>query len=61
MSTPQNLLTIRETAAELRVSVASIERMLCRGDLPRVNVGHATRILRRNIDAYSEAHREGAA
>ena len=61
MSIPQNLLTIRETAAELRVSVASIERMLRRGDLPRIKIGHATRILRRDIDAYIEAHRESAA
>jgi hypothetical protein len=35
--------------------------MLRRGDLPRIKIGHATRILRRDIDAYIEAHREGAA
>ena len=61
MPTHQILLTIRETAAELRVSVATIERMLKRGDLPRVKIGYATRILRRDIDAYIESHREGAA
>ena len=61
MPTHQILLTIRETAAELRVSVATIERMLKRGDLARVKIGYATRILRRDIDAYIESHREGAA
>jgi excisionase family DNA binding protein len=61
MSTSPVLLTIRETAAELRVSVATVERMLRRRDLGRVKVGHATRILRRDIDAYIESHREGAA
>lgn len=66
MPTSLILLTIRETAAELRVSVATIERMLRRGDLPRVKVGYSTRILRRDIEAYvethrNEAHREGAA
>ena len=66
MPTPPILLTIRETAAELRVSVATIERMLKRGDLPRVKIGYATRILRRDVEAYIESHRietarEGAA
>ncbi|MCU1635778.1 MAG: hypothetical protein JWQ68_1017 [Cryobacterium sp.] len=66
MPTLQILLTIRETAAQLRVSVATIERMLKRGDLPRVKIGYATRVLRRYVEAYInahriEAHREGAA
>ena len=61
MSSSLNLLTIRETAAELRVSVATIERMLKRREIPRVKVGYATRILRRDIDAYIESRREGAA
>ncbi|WP_297623289.1 helix-turn-helix domain-containing protein [Nocardioides sp.] len=61
MSVSLNLLTIRETAAELRVSVATIERVRKRGDLPRVKVGYATRILRRDIENYIEAHRDGAA
>ena len=56
MPTPPILLTIRETAAELRVSVATIERMLKRGDLPRVKIGYATRILRRDVEAYIESH-----
>ena len=40
--------------------------MLKRGDLPRVKIGYATRILRRDVEAYIESHyidtlNEGAA
>ena len=58
MSTPQAVLNIRETSAGLRVSV---ERMLRRCDLIRIEIGHATRILRPDIEAYIDAHRQGAA
>ena len=66
MTTSPILLTIRETAAILRVSTSTIERMLRCGDLPRVKMNYATRILRRDVDAYIESHRidtrgEGAA
>ena len=30
--------------------------MLKRGDLPRVKIGYATRILRRDVEAYIESH-----
>ena len=60
------LLTIRETAAILRLSNSTIERMLRRGDLPHVKMNYATRILRRDVEAYIESRRverpgEGAA
>ena len=60
------LLTIRETAAVLRVSMSTIDRMLRRGELPHVKMNYATRILRRDVDAYIESRRverrgEGAA
>lgn len=66
MTTPQILLTIRETAAILRLSNSTIERMLRRGDLPYVKMNYATRILRRDVEAYIESRRvegpgEGAA
>ena len=51
------LLTIRETAAILRVSMSTIDRMLRRGELPHVKMNHATRILRRDVDAYIESRR----
>ena len=57
MITPPILLTIRETAATLRVSVATIERMLRRGDLPYVKMNRATRILRDDVEAYIAACR----
>ena len=57
MPTPTILLTIRETAATLRVSVATIERMLRRGDLPHVKMNRATRILRSDVEAYIAACR----
>lgn len=55
------LLTVRETAAELRVSVATLHRMLTRGDLTRVKVGYATRIARSDLESYVDAQRAGAA
>jgi excisionase family DNA binding protein len=51
------LLTIRETAAILRVSMSTIDRMLRRGELPHVKMNYATRILRRDVDAYIESRR----
>lgn len=57
MRTPPILLTKRETAALLRLSVSTIERMLRRGDLPHVKMNYATRILRRDVDDYIESHR----
>lgn len=60
MNTKSVLLTIRETASELRVS-ATVERLLRRGDLPRLKVGYATRIARCDVEAYVNALREDAA
>ena len=57
MPTHQILLTIRETAATLRLSVSTIERMLRAGDLPGVKMNYATRILCEDVDAYIAAHR----
>ena len=51
------LLTIRETAAILRVSMSTIDRMLRRGELPHVKMNYATRILRRDVVAYIESRR----
>ncbi len=57
MTTPPILLTIRETAALLRVSTSTIEGMLRCGDLPRVKMNYAPRILREDVDSYIAAHR----
>ena len=57
MRTPPILLTKRETAALLRLSVFTIERMLRCGDLPHVKMNYATRILRSDVDTYIESHR----
>ena len=66
MRTPPILLTKRETAALLRLSMSTIDRMLRRGELPHVKMNYATRILRRDVDAYIKSRRverrgEGAA
>ena len=46
--------------------MSTIDRMLRRGELPHVKMNYATRILRRDVDAYIESRRverrgEGAA
>ena len=57
MTTKPILLTIRETAALLNVSTTTVARMLQRGDLPRIKMNKATRILRSDLDDYIAAHR----
>lgn len=51
------LLTIRETAEHLRVSRATVERMLADGRLPKIKVGASTRIARSDVTAYVESCR----
>ncbi len=51
------LLRPGEVGVELRLSRATIYRMIAKGELERVNVGEgqAIRVTRRSVDAYIQA------
>ena len=46
------VLTIRETAGELRLSEATVAERLARGDIPSVKIGKARRVRRADLEAY---------
>jgi excisionase family DNA binding protein len=54
------LLTVREVADLLKVSVSTVERMTRRGEgPPSVKFGRSRRWLRRDVERWLERHREG--
>lgn len=52
-------VTVREVAAELRVSRMTIYRFVEDGTLKSVRVGRSIRISRAAVDAYLEEHAHG--
>jgi excisionase family DNA binding protein len=56
MITPSVLVTVPEAAALLRLSRATIYRMLARGDLPSVKQGAARRIPRAALEHWVAQH-----
>ena len=56
---PMTLMTLDETAAELRLGPTKLWQLTARGDLPVVRFGRRVLVTRRDLDAYIEAHREG--
>ncbi|MDP8961514.1 MAG: helix-turn-helix domain-containing protein [Actinomycetota bacterium] len=46
------LLTRHEAAQGLRVSLATLERLIARGDLPSVKVGRRRFVRSTDLDAY---------
>jgi excisionase family DNA binding protein len=54
------LLTVRQVADLLQVSVSTIERMTRRGEgPPSVKFGRSRRWLRRDVERWLQDHREG--
>jgi hypothetical protein len=55
-STPSQLkfLTRKETARELRVSLATLDRIIGRGQLKAKKHGHSTFVMTSEIDRYIE-------
>jgi excisionase family DNA binding protein len=54
------LLTVRQVAELLQVSVSTVERMTRRGEgPPSVKFGRSRRWLRRDVERWLEEHREG--
>lgn len=52
------LLTVAETAATLRISIRTLQRMMANGDIAFVRSGRkAVFFQRRDIDAYLDASR----
>ncbi|MDF2968352.1 MAG: Helix-turn-helix domain [Nocardioidaceae bacterium] len=49
--------TIKETAALLRISTRTVERLVGAGALESYRVGRAVRIWARSVLAYQEGHR----
>lgn len=54
------LLTIPETAKDLRVGRSTVYRLIKEGALPTVRVGNVTRIERTALAAFIEANRSAA-
>jgi excisionase family DNA binding protein len=55
----QALLKVGEVADELRVSRALAYRLIRSGKLPGVQIGHAVRVLRSDLDEYVRRCRKG--
>ncbi len=54
------LLTVRQVAKLLQVSVSTVERMTRRGEgPPSVKFGRSRRWLRRDVEQWLQEHREG--
>ncbi len=51
--TPDLVFTIGQTAKKLHVSPMTVRRLLDRGELQRVRVGRAVRILASSIEAFA--------
>jgi excisionase family DNA binding protein len=54
-SMAQQLLTVAEVAAQLRVSTMTIYRLIRSGELPAVRVGRNYRVRAGDLEAYLEA------
>ncbi len=55
------LLTLRETAAELRLSERSIANLIADGRLPSIKIGRSRRIRRVDLDRLIADGAEGGA
>jgi excisionase family DNA binding protein len=54
-----NLLTVREAAARLHVSTATVYALAERGELPHVRISNAIRVLPADLAAYLARQRKG--
>ena len=45
------LLTVREAAALLKLSEPTLGRLIARGELPHIGIGHSTRIAASDLEA----------
>lgn len=59
MQSATNLYTIRETAQILKISVASVYRLMSKGDLQWHDVGKLRRVSQKQIDDYLERNQNG--
>jgi excisionase family DNA binding protein len=56
-SVPRALLGLNDAGRYLSVSRRHVERLLARGELPRVKLGRAVRIAIDDLDRYIETRR----
>lgn len=47
-----NVLTVREVAARLKVTTATVYALLERGDLPHFRIGAVMRVRRADLEAF---------
>ncbi|MBI4833274.1 MAG: helix-turn-helix domain-containing protein [Planctomycetes bacterium] len=52
------LLTVKETAEALQVSVFTVRRLIKKGDLPAARVAHQFRVRREDLEKYIARHLE---
>lgn len=52
------LLTLRQVAGRLQVSMSTIHRRIKAGELPTVRIGRSLRVRPEDLDAYIERHVE---
>jgi len=51
---PVVAMTIGDTARRLAVSPTTVRRLLERGELTRIDLGRAVRVLSRSVDEFAE-------
>jgi excisionase family DNA binding protein len=56
---PMTMLTMRETAAYLRLGSTKTWQLAASGELPVVRLGRRVLVTRDDLDDYIRAHREG--
>jgi excisionase family DNA binding protein len=49
---PEELLTVREVAARLRLSTATVYKLCTRGDLPHVRILNSIRVTPSGLNAF---------
>ncbi len=60
-TTPHHFMTITEVAAALRVSRATIYRLVSSGALAATQIGKSLRVSRRTVDEFVRHHARGSA
>ncbi len=49
----EQLLKVRQIAAMLNISLAKVYRLIQRGEIPVVRIGHAVRVLPADLQEYA--------
>ena len=55
----EDLLTVRDVAARLHVSTATVYTLANRGELPHIRIANTIRVAPADLEAYVQARRSG--